>query len=84
MVTTYKLTSRFRMCPKARQVGEPEFQTLEGSDVPPDQVVERDLKNHRLVCLNEKQVKKPGPPHYWFVNKIKCRDYKIRCAENSR
>ena len=35
MAMTYSKTGRFRMCPSAYQVGPPEFQTVDGHEVPP-------------------------------------------------
>lgn len=37
--STLPVTGRFRMCPGRRQVGDPEFQTIEGAPVPKDQKV---------------------------------------------
>jgi hypothetical protein len=37
MAMTYIKTGRFRMCPMAFQIGPPEFQTVEGHQIPPDQ-----------------------------------------------
>ena len=31
-----------------------------------------------MVCQNKWQIKKPGPPNYWFHRRIQCVDYKIR------
>ena len=66
------------MCPKTRRTGDLEAQTVDGHDVPKDQVVENDIAGQRLICRNEAQTKKPAPPNYWFSRKILCRDYKIR------
>ena len=78
MATSYKVTGRFKMCPKIRRVGYPEFRTVEGQDIPEEQIVEKDYVNQRLVCKNKDQTRKPQPPNYWFNAQIKCRDYRIR------
>ena len=36
---TLPLSGRFRMCPKIRQSGPPEFQTIQGQDIPDSQKV---------------------------------------------
>lgn len=78
MTTTYDKTGRFRMCPKIRRHPTPEYQTVEGGDIPKDQVVDKDIPNERLICENKKQAHKPGPPNLWFSSHLRCRDYKIR------
>lgn len=78
LAASYEKTGRFRMCPTIYRKGEPEFLTVEGQNIPDGQIVHKDLKNHKLACLNKDQVNKPGPPNMWFHRKIKCRDYKIR------
>ena len=75
---TLPLTGRFRMCPRVRQKGPVEFQTVDGQDIPDDQRVEVDLNNRRLTCNNEDQLNALAPPYTWFTDRIKCRDYKMR------
>jgi hypothetical protein len=47
MAMTYAKTGRFRMCPTAFQVGPPEFQTVDGHEIPNDQV-----KQFLIVIIN--------------------------------
>ena len=75
---TLPLSGRFRMCPRVRQKGPVEFQTVDGQDIPTDQRVEVDLNNRRLTCKNKEQITALEPPYTWFSEKIKCRDYKMR------
>ena len=75
---TLPLSGRFRMCPRIRQKGPIEFQSIEGQDIPEDQRVEVDLTNRRLTCKNKEQITALAPPYTWFTERIKCRDYKMR------
>ena len=40
--------------------------------------VDLDLANRRIVCKNKEQTAALEPPYTWFLEKIKCRDYKMR------
>lgn len=78
MVNSLPQTGRFRMCPRIRQVGEPQFRTIEGGEIPQEQKVLKDFEAQRLTCLNKDQTTKPGPPNHWFDLQVRCRDYKMR------
>ena len=68
------------MCPSVRRVGDPEFQTVDGGDIPKDQYVEMHTeKNPRIVCENKKQ--KARSEHtvlQWPDKEVLCSDYRIR------
>lgn len=82
MVNSLPQTGRFRMCPRIRQVGEPQFRTIEGGEIPQEQKVLKDFEAQRLTCLNKDQTTKPGPPNHWFDLQVRCRDYKMRHVVN--
>jgi hypothetical protein len=74
----FQRTAPWRLCSKAFRKGTGEIETTQGHDIPTDQIVTTDNNKDGVVCKNEKQIKKPPPPDYWFHRKIRCVDYKIR------
>ena len=67
---------RHRACAQRNIVFPAEFQTLDGHDIV-DGLVYTKLKD-KVQCWNDKNKKKPKPPHYWSDKEVTCRDWKMR------
>ncbi|CAB4055362.1 unnamed protein product [Lepeophtheirus salmonis] len=86
---TFTKTGSTRMCSVQNIQGNMDIRTVEGGNVPSDQVIDlvgsssHSYNGEQIICKNIRQTKKPESPYFWPYDDVKCRDYKVRhCCRN--